>query len=163
QHKRDELKETYEKLREMEKMKDIFISLVSHELRTPLSIIKGYVSLMDQILAATSDGTSELSRFTTSIQRAANRLEDLIKELLDCTSVKHGMGPMEKKAVPLPTVMDGLLRDFATMATGKDLVMTLVPCAGMRAIKADPGRLKEAMTHIVKNAISFTLPGGRVQ
>ncbi|HEY4003283.1 MAG TPA: HD domain-containing phosphohydrolase [Candidatus Xenobia bacterium] len=161
QQKREELRQALEKLREMEKMKDIFVSLVSHELRTPLSIIKGYVSLMDQILATVSQG-GELQRFTQSIQRAANRLEDLIKELLDFSKMKHGIVPMEKKAVELPSLVKVVMEELVATAAAKDIELTLLSTPDLRPIQADPIRLREAITHIVKNAIAFTLPSGRV-
>lgn len=162
QRKREELNAAIGKLQEMEKMKDIFVSLVSHELRTPLSIIKGYVSLMDQILATAAQG-GELQRFTQSIQRAANRLEDLIKELLDFSKMKHGMVPMEKKECNLASLVSMLVQELASYASAKEITVRVAASPDMRPIKADPVRLREAIMHIVKNAIAFTLPGGHVQ
>jgi CheY-like chemotaxis protein len=120
QRKREELNVALETVRDLEKMKDIFVSLVSHELRTPLSIIKGYVSLMDQILTTVSQG-GELQRFTMSIQRAADRLEELIKELLDFSKMKHGMVPMEKQEVHLPTLVAHLVQELSPYAASKDI------------------------------------------
>ncbi|MHB2016149.1 MAG: HD domain-containing phosphohydrolase [Candidatus Xenobia bacterium] len=160
QQKREELKDAYERLREMEKMKDIFISLVSHELRTPLSIIKGYLSLMDQMLTAT-EGMAEMQKFTGSIQRAASRLEDLIKELLDFSKMKHGVVPVERKDIDLPSLLGAVLQEMAGAVAARDLT-TEVQAVTVPPIVADPGRLRDALTHVLKNAIAFNVPGGRI-
>ncbi len=159
-----ELKGAYAKLKEMEKMKDIFIALVSHELRTPLSIIKGYLYLLQEVLNKAAI-EQDVSGFMNPITRATDRLENLIGELLDFSRMKSGLMTFEKKEINIPDFLKLCLNDFKSAFDEKNIHIDLDVENAFRPIKADHERLREAFSHFIKNALNFTPPGGsfRVQ
>jgi signal transduction histidine kinase len=65
----EQLKEANQKLQELDKLKDEFVSLASHELRTPMTIIKDYVSLMLEDKTLTEDNRQKLEKVHSSAQR----------------------------------------------------------------------------------------------
>ena len=106
-----ELKKAYQRLKEMEKMKDAFVSLVSHELRTPLSIIKGYVSLINEVLK-NREVSADLQEFIKAIAQSSNKLESLIQELLDFSKMKSGLVILEKEEIAMPGILQLILNDL---------------------------------------------------
>ena len=155
-----ELKAAYAKLKEMEKMKDIFIALVSHELKTPLSIIKGYLYLLQEVLnKATIE--QDVSGFMNPITKATDRLENLIGELLDFSRMKSGLMTFEKKEINVPDFLKLCLNDFKSIFDEKKIQIVLEAENTFRPIKADHERLKEAFSHFIRNALNFTPPGGK--
>ncbi|MCD4785724.1 MAG: response regulator [Candidatus Eremiobacteraeota bacterium] len=154
-----ELNKAYEKLKEMEKMKDIFIALVSHELRTPLSIIKGYLYLLQEVLNKSSL-KDDISGFLTPIFKATNRLEELMGELLDFSCMKSGLMTFEKREIHLPSLMNLIMEDYQSQFDAKGIKTNLEFESDFRPIKADYERLKEALSHFVHNALNFTDSGG---
>jgi PAS domain S-box-containing protein len=74
--------------RELDRMKDEFVSLVSHELRTPLTSIKGYVDLL--IDGDAGEVTEEQKEFPDIVQTNSDRLVLLVNDLLDVSRVEAG-------------------------------------------------------------------------
>ena len=89
-----------ERLLELDKLKDEFISLVSHELRTPLTSIRGYLELL------LDDGRldAEQQSFLGIIDRNSNRLLGLVSDLLMLTQIEAGglqfdLGPVDLEEI----------------------------------------------------------------
>lgn len=162
QEKSQELKGAYEKLKGLEKMKDVFISLVSHELRTPLSIIKGYVHLMDEVLRST-DVAEELRDFMGAILQSSDRLEELIQELLDFSKMKSGLVTFEKKEVNIPALLQLIAHEVVPLAREKKQQFKIDVKTDFRLLKVDGERVKEAMLHLMRNAVNFTPQGGDIR
>jgi response regulator RpfG family c-di-GMP phosphodiesterase len=156
-----ELKHAYQRLKEMEKMKDAFISLVSHELRTPLSIIKGYVSLINEVLKNRQVG-ADLQEFIKAIAQSSDKLESLIKELLDFSKLRSGLVILEKEEVSLPGLLQIIIDDFKNDAKKKEIQLSHTVQTQFRPLRADRAHLKEALYQLIKNAITFTPMGGKV-
>lgn len=155
-----ELNKAYKKLKEMEKMKDIFIALVSHELKTPLSVIKGYFYLLQEVLNKSSI-EEDITGFTNPITRAIGRLEDLMKELLDFSRMKSGLMTFQKKEINLPGFLQLIVKEFQSAFDNKKIDVKVEISGDFRPIKADYERLKEAFSHFIKNSLNFTNPGGK--
>lgn len=152
------LTEQNDRLRDLDRMKDEFVSLVSHQLRTPLTSIRGYVELM---LEDDHDLTPEQLRFLSVVDRNAHRLLDLVSDLLFLAQVDAGRLEIEHAQV-----------DFARLV--RDCVETTRPIAASRGVSlesaihavpplvGDPSRLAQLLDNLVVNAIKFTPAGGRV-
>src|SRR5207244_7995053 len=79
------LSEQNERLRELDRLKDEFVSLVSHELRTPLTSIRGYVELM-----LAEELNDDQRRFLGIVDRNSARLLDLVSDLLFLAQIEAG-------------------------------------------------------------------------
>ncbi|MCX6022964.1 MAG: ATP-binding protein, partial [Chloroflexi bacterium] len=146
--------------REVDRMKNEFISLVSHELRTPLTSIKGYVDLL--VDGELGDLLPEQREFLQIVLNNADRLVKLINELLDISRIESGrvelhLGPLD------PGV---LLRDVAESlhpllsAKGQRLTVKVAP--RMPQLLADRDRVAQIVTNLLSNAHKYTPPGGEV-
>jgi PAS domain S-box-containing protein len=147
-----------ERLRELDGLKDEFVSLVSHELRTPLTSIRGYLELV--LDGPAGSLTEEQNRFLRVVERNADRLLGLVGDLLFVAQVDAGRLPVEFSDLDLALVaaecVDGV-RPTAE-AKGLELIVDAPPLAA----KGDRGRLDQLLGNLISNAVKFTPEGGRV-
>src|SRR5918992_986666 len=153
------LAEQNERLRELDRLKDEFISLVSHELRTPLTSIRGYLELL--LDGGAGELSDDQSRFLGVVDRNSKRLMHLVGDLLFLAQVEAGKLALELTELAL----DGLVAESVEAAKpiaddkGITLRASLEPIPSM---VGDRGRLGQVLDNLVSNALKFTAPGGSV-
>ncbi len=125
-----------------------FIANISHELRTPLTVITG---LLEQL------GTDELStkRITAIMQRQADRMRDLISDLLTLTRIGSDTQVQRDESVDVPEMLTTILEEAHSIAaaSGHVLIPEICPDYGLRG---NSGELRTAFTNLVVNAIRHT-------
>lgn len=162
--KAQQLKAANAKLQEFEKMKDMFLALVSHELRTPLTVMKGNTHLLRRFLKDAEPGSREdkMAGFVGSLGLACERLENLVSDLMSYSSVRCGVEPFELRKVDLRSVLTTVLREHEGLAQTKLIHLEFIPDQVDTIMLGDSQRLKEAFSHLIKNAIYFNVPKGKV-
>lgn len=144
--------------REIERLKDEFVSVVSHELRTPLTSISGALDLLaGGVLSAQPQQAQRLLNIAAA---NAERLIRLINDILDIERIESGRSLMQKQtcnAAQLITTALDLTQNIADQAQ-----VTLVNIPLDIAIEADPDRLVQVLTNLLSNAIKFSPQGGTV-
>lgn len=146
----------YRKIKEIDKMKDDFISIASHELRTPLTVIKGYVSML--LVDGQNVLTKQLRDYLNTISGATERLAILVDDLLNVSRIEQGRLKIEFEIIdPLPIVKE-VLSEFKVEADKKNIVLSC-ECTGNYLIKADVARLKQVFVNIIGNALKYTMTG----
>jgi signal transduction histidine kinase len=143
--------------RQLERLQDDFVATVSHELRTPLGFIKGYATtlLRDDI-----NWDLEARReFLTIIDEEADRLKELIDNLLDSSRLQSGTLHMEFQ----PTRLGAMLRDIAMRARSfsDEITLELKLESPNLVVQADPTRLAQVFDNLFNNAIKYA-PGSTV-
>jgi PAS domain S-box-containing protein len=146
-----------EQLRQLDALKDEFVSLVSHELRTPLTSIRGYLEL---VLDDADSLTAEQRKFLEVVQRNAQRLLQLVSDLLFVAQVDAGRLSVEHEDVDLATVAEESVQaaEPNAAANGVRLVLETKPAH----LAGDRARLAQLVDNLVSNAIKFTRTGGSV-
>jgi PAS domain S-box-containing protein len=151
------LAEQNERLRELDRLKDEFISLVSHELRTPLTSIRGYLELL------LDGGAGELSddqlRFLAVVERNSRRLMHLVGDLLFLAQVEAGKLALEFGEVELDNVVDDCVEAAKPIADEKGIELTS-SIERLPSMVGDRGRLAQVLDNLVSNALKFTPEGG---
>jgi PAS domain S-box-containing protein len=153
------LAEQNERLRELDRLKDEFISLVSHELRTPLTSIRGYLELL--LDGGAGELTEDQGRFLSVVDRNSKRLMHLVGDLLFLAQVEAGKLTLELGEVDLDDVVSDSVEAAKPIAdeNGIQLGASLDPTPNMLG---DRGRLAQVLDNLVSNAIKFTTEGGSV-
>jgi signal transduction histidine kinase len=154
------LRERAEALEAADRVKTAFVANMSYELRTPLTSIGGFA----EMLAAGYAG--KLSRqakdYVASILEAVARLANLVDDVLALTSGEAPPGEDELEEIVIADLARDAAAGFAAAAEtrGLDLETRLDESAGQ--LRGDPRRLRQAVDHLLRNAIAHTPAGGRV-
>jgi len=144
----------YKKLKEVDNMKDDFISMAAHELKTPLTAIRGYVGLIstDNLSQEDKEG---ISRVNISIER----LNLLIGDILDVSRIQQGRMKFELKKINPEETIKSVVDSFQLMAQEKSLTLEYDE-KPLPNIFVDPQRLEQVLINLIGNAIKYTPSGG---
>jgi signal transduction histidine kinase len=148
-----------ERLLEIDRLRDGFVSIVSHELRTPLTSICGYLELLQD-----GDGgpvTDEQQEMMTVIDRNADRLLRLVNDLLFVGRVDAGKLALELGAVDVAAMVRQSAETAQLHADEQDIEL-VVEHDPVPTMLADQGRLGQLLDNLISNALKFTPPQGRV-
>ena len=148
-----------ERLRDLDRLKDEFVSLVSHELRTPLTSISGYLELVTD---EDEPGLSEAqSSYLEVVERNVARLSRLVEDLLYVARLEGGRVELERAPVDLLDVLSHAA-DAAKPAANAKGVEVVLDAERLPPLAGDPERLAQLVDNLVSNAVKFTPAGGRV-
>ncbi|MER7446967.1 ATP-binding protein [Microbacterium sp. NPDC097977] len=145
---------------EVARMKDQFVGMISHELRTPLSAIIGFLDLLQNDPAQPL--TTDQQEFVDIIERNAQRLLNLVGDLLFTAQVDSGRFPLERRDTDIVDLVRVAVASSGPHAQREGIEITAeVPDAPVW-ISIDAGRIGQALDNLLSNAIKFTGDGGRV-
>jgi two-component system phosphate regulon sensor histidine kinase PhoR len=145
--------------RQLDRMKDDFISSVSHELRTPLTSIKAYT---ETILNDFDMPEQTRRQFLGIIDEESNRLANLIEELLEISRLESGIVKILQEPVDIGTLVRQISSALQPLADKKGIQLNIDVNEGIPELLGDNGKIQSAITNLVNNAIKFTPEGGRV-
>ena len=148
---------TVTKLKEIDKMKDMFISMASHELRTPLTAIKGYTELLKEKKEIQSDEQS--SHFMNNISISIERLQVLVDDVLEVSRVEGNRLPMEIVELDPGEIISQSIEEMRPQADAKGLALNYQPLGVPVKIKADKDRLQQVLINLIGNSVKYTLKG----
>jgi len=152
-----ELRIANEKLKELDRLKDEFVSLASHELRTPMTAIKGHLWMVinkHKIPPATKE---ELDKAYASTERSIA----MVSDMLDISRIEAGRLTLEPIELDLVKLGKEIASDLAPKIQEKKLTVTIPEGADFR-IKADDAKTRQVIINILGNALKFTPEGGKI-
>ena len=144
--------------RELEKMKSDFVSTAAHELRTPLTSILGFAELLQDVQSFSSH---ERSEFVTLIHDKAEKLSDLIDELLDISRIEAGRAiPLALQALTLGPLAETSINFFRHSSPHHqfELLMPVTPVI----VHADQRRIGQVFDNLLSNAVKYSPAGGTI-
>lgn len=149
----------YNKIKEVDKMKDEFISMASHELRTPVTIIKGYIEMM--LEESSKNGLNKSAKdYLTIINSSTKRLGDLIEDLLNVSRIEQGRLKIEMKDFKIIPIIDSTIKEINPQAKEKGLSLNFIYDDKVNdLIKIDEDKLKQILINIIGNSIKYTEKG----
>src|SRR5687767_6578408 len=145
---------------EAERMKKEFTSTLSHELRTPLTSIIGSLQLINS--GVMGDVEKDVAELTVVAERNAQRLLDLINDILDIEKIESGKLTLVPEVLP----MDELVRESMVLNKAfAERFHVRFESSGdrpERTVHADRKRLLQVMTNLLSNAAKFSPEGSVV-
>lgn len=137
-----------------------FMSSMSHELRTPLNAILGFGQLLQ------FDSENKLTKLQHAhiqdILKSGNHLMTLISEILDFTRIEEGDITIEMEAVPLAEMIEECVSYMAPLAATRSTRIHNETADKSICARGDYARLKQAVTHLLSNAIKYSKDGSDV-
>ncbi len=151
-----DLAEANDRLRELDRLKDQFVSNVSHELRTPLTNVKLYLQLMARGRPEKRD------EYLRTLQRESGRLENLIEDLLDLSRLDLKATTFHLEPFDLNSLVSEMIHDRAAMATDRGLALDCNLADDLPLAMLDAQRFAQVMSNLTANAMNYTPPGGLI-
>lgn len=144
----------YRKLKDVDRMKDDFVSMAAHELRSPLTIIRGYTEMIEETEKLGDDAQKHLK----SIDRAATQLNSLIGDILDVAKLQEGRMSFNFVEADVSEELQQVTDSFVRPATDKGLTLEYAH-SPLPVISIDVDRFRQVMVNLVGNAIKYTKQG----
>jgi signal transduction histidine kinase/DNA-binding response OmpR family regulator/streptogramin lyase len=147
-----------EKLEEINKIKSNFFANISHEFRTPLTLILNPVK---QILSGEFKGN--FKEQYKSIIRNAERLLNLINQLLDLSKLESGKLKLQAQSVELVSLTNSMVQAFESLAKGNDISLLFKSLVKSQEVFIDVDKFEKIINNLLSNAFKFTPQGGLVE
>jgi len=146
-------------LRRLENLRQEFVANVSHELKTPLASIKAYAETLR--LGAIEDTENNMI-FIERIEEQADRLHQLILDMLQLARVESGQEAFELAEVSLAQAAQQAARRHAESASARTVDLNLAGGDRQVIVRADEEGVQTILDNLVDNAIKYTPEGGAV-
>ena len=141
----------YDKVMELNRKKDEFISLASHELKTPLSGINGYVQILARMIK------EELPRkYLAKTSHQIKKLTSLVNDLLDVSKIEAGKLKFETTRLDLSALLASTVEMVEEI--NQNYQITLSSKCNDCIVEADGQRIEQVITNLLSNAIKYS-PG----
>lgn len=134
------------------------LAVVAHDLRNPLSVIKMTSTALSR---AHSDSDSD-ARQLRSMDRAVERMESLIRDLVDATRIEHGELGMKMQPQNGSSMVREVVDMFAPVARERSILLEADLDEGEATVECDRDRLLQVLGNLVGNALKYTPEGGCV-
>ena len=155
-----ELEKAYEELKELDAMKDVFLSSVSHELRTPLTSIRSFSEIL---LRYDEEDPETRKEFLEVIYNESKRLTRLINDVLDLSKIESGRMVWHDELLSLEEILRVAVEAQEPLIRQKSLHVGLEQPDEVPFAFADRERIQQVITNLLDNAIKFSPEGGRVR
>ena len=152
----------YNKIKEIDAMKDDFISMASHELRTPVTVIRGYVTMLIEDAQKLSI-KEEALQYLSVIKTSTERLSNLIEDLLNVSRIEQGRMKIDSHPTDAWIMVESVTNQFMVQAKEKNIILSCTKEAELKSIiDIDKDRFEQVLINIIGNAIKYT-PSGTVE
>jgi len=148
------------KLKQLDKLKDEFVSIASHELRTPLTVIRSYVELL--ITGKAGKLNTKQYEYLERVFASSNRLANLVSTMLDLSRIESGRIKLAKENVDITDLVNEVVAEMKAKADEQKIDLTVTGFNDRTLLFADKERIREVMINLVGNALKYTPTGGLV-
>lgn len=148
------------RIKRLEAMRRDFIANVSHELKTPLAAIKAYAETL--LLGALEDQEKNV-QFVERISQQAERLDGLIRDMLQLARVQSGNLPLNAQEFAVIPALAACVESQRVIGGAKGVHVELVPVEDEIIARGDYEAFVTIMNNVIGNAVRYTDDGGRVQ
>jgi signal transduction histidine kinase len=153
-----ELKVANVQLKKLDEAKSEFISIASHQLRTPLTVIKGYLSMINQ--KDFGDVPEKLANPLDRVFKSTLRIIGLVEDLLNVSRLESGRMKYDFEMVNLPDLVNEVFEELEQHGKNKGLNFTYQkPTKKIPELKLDRNKIRETLMNLMDNAIKYTEKG----
>lgn len=141
--------------KELDRLKDLFVSDVSHELRTPTTNIGLYLELLEAASPDRQPGYLQVLKEQTQL------LIKLVEDILDLSRLASGkVRQVEYSDINFNHLVQEVVTAHIPLASSSGLALKFQPSEGEPMVRGEPSQLARVVTNLVYNALNYTLSGG---
>jgi len=155
-HSESKAQRAMDQMTQLDRMKSEFIAIASHELRTPLGIILGHATFLRETIPPAFKDQLEI------IVQSSMRLKDIIYDLAHIDNVQRGTSIVHAQMISMIRIIEEVMDSYRREAQEKQISMTADLGQDDLLFEGDSVKIAIALGNLVKNAITFTNPGGHV-
>jgi two-component system phosphate regulon sensor histidine kinase PhoR len=146
--------------KQIQQVKNDFVSHVSHELKTPLASITAYSEMLAD---GEANDEQTIKEFCSVIQSQAKRLNRLIEDILNISRIESGLVKVEKKSVSLTILIEEQLQMIKSYAEEKNIEIIGQKPIVFDQVHADKDMISQVIVNLLSNAVKYTPSGGSVK
>jgi len=152
-----DLKEANIRLKQLDQLKDEFISVTSHELRAPMTAIKSYTWLV----LNSKEGVLEpkAREHLDKVYQSTERLIHLVNEMLDVSRIESGRVQLHPESFDMRQLAETVKDEFAAKASEQGTELEVTSFGEVPLVIADREKVHQILENLVSNAIKFTQSG----
>ena len=157
----ESIQEANERLKQLDKLKDEFVSLASHELRTPMTVIKSYLWMF--LDKKKGDLNKKEITYLERAYESTERLIKLVNDMLNVSRIESGRLKLEMKDVAIDNLIGTVVSELAPRAG--ELGLKLIynkPQGIVKRLNADSERIEQILINLIGNSLKFTPNGGSI-
>ncbi|WP_035675893.1 sensor histidine kinase, partial [Azospirillum brasilense] len=152
------LRAANERLTELDRLKDEFLSTVTHELRTPLTSIRA----LTEVLHDNPDiELEQRQEFLGLVITESERLTRLINQVLDMAKIEAGEIDWQVRPMDLGAALEQAAAATARLFHERGIALAVTIPHGLPPVRGDHDRLVQVAVNLLSNAAKFTPAGGR--
>jgi Na+/proline symporter/signal transduction histidine kinase len=149
----NELRGANQRLKELDRLKDDFISTVTHELRTPLTSIRAFSEILSDNPRLDE---AERTKFLGIIVKESERLTRLINQVLDLAKIESGAAEWHSGEIDMREVLEDSVTAVSQLFKERNIDLTVELPQKVPGIVADRDRLMQVMLNLLSNAAKFS-------
>ena len=147
------------RIKQLEVLRQEFVSNVSHELRTPLAIFRGYLETLQDNPDLPRE---ELQRILETLQRHSDRLFALVEDLLTLSRFEAGRIKTEFSTIRMDAFFKQIVRDWTHRKSATEVDLLVEIDDALPPIDADAIRLEQVLLNLLDNAANYSNPPRKV-
>ena len=146
--------------KQIQQMKNDFVSHVSHELKTPLASISAYSEML-----VDGEANDERTRkeFYSVIQNQADRLNRLIEDILNTSRIESGLIKVNKEPISLAMLIEEQMKMIKGFAEEKNIEIIGQKQIVFDRVYVDRDMMSQVIINLLSNAVKYTRSGGTVK
>ena len=146
--------------KQIQQMKNDFVSHVSHELKTPLASISAY---SEMLVDGEANDEKTRKEFYLVIQNQAERLNRLIEDILNTSRIESGLIKVNKESISLTMLIEEQLKMIKGYAEEKNIEIIGQKPIVFDQVYVDRDMMSQVIINLLSNAVKYTSSGGTVK
>lgn len=147
----DTLNHTSRELEKSSRLQKDLIANVSHDLRTPLTMVKSYAEMIRDL---SGDNPEKRSEHLQVIIEEADRLNQLVDDMLTLSKMQSGVLPLEKSEFDLIEAVTGLIQSY-NLLMEKEQYRILLDAPPALKISGDRAKILQVLSNLINNAVKY--------
>ncbi|WP_207532497.1 sensor histidine kinase [Desertivirga arenae] len=146
-----QLKDALQQIEAQNKAKEEFLSVASHELKSPITFMKASIQILERFAKNTPE-TKKIHPFIVNSGKQVDRLNNLVKELLDVTKIQSGRLTLNKEEFDIDALIQEAVEEKKQLHTHFLLIKSLASAK----VYADPNRIYQVLENLLSNAMKYS-------